>query len=91
MTFDRNLITVWAYRSAFDNCVGNTTVDDGAKLNCLFEYCRGKAAAFITRFYKDQKLLKNIFGCTSTNTITTEDNGYRGFGIVGYEQIPPVL
>ena len=57
--------------NAFDNCVGNSSVGDGAKLNHLFEYCSGKAARVIKQcammkpsdgYVKARKLLKERFG-----------------------------
>ena len=71
MNFDGDPMNYWVFMNSFDSCVGNKSVDDGAKLNRLFEYCKGKAARVIRPcalmkpsegYVKARKLLKERFG-----------------------------
>ena len=47
MTFDGDPMNYWLFVNAFDSCVDSSSINDGAKLNRLFEYCTGKAAKVI--------------------------------------------
>jgi hypothetical protein len=71
MTFAGEPIQFWLFINSFDSSVGNTSVDDGAKLNRLLQYCTGKAAKVIQPcalmppsegFAKARKLLRERFG-----------------------------
>lgn len=71
VTFDGNPLEYWSFINAFDCCVGRTRVDDGAKLNRLLEYCKGKAAKVLRPcclmkpeegYIKARQLLKERFG-----------------------------
>ncbi|XP_038049665.1 uncharacterized protein LOC119723179 [Patiria miniata] len=71
MSFDGNPMNYWAFMNSFDSCVGNSSVSNGAKLNRLFEYCKGKAARVIQPcammkpsegYAKARTLLKERFG-----------------------------
>lgn len=69
--FDGDPLNFWSFMHAFDHVVGRTTVDDGSKLNRLFEYCTGKAAKVIQScvhmhpsdgYVKARQLLTQRFG-----------------------------
>ena len=45
--FDGDPLKFWYFMHTFDSTVGRTAVDDGSKLNRLFEYCTGKAVKVI--------------------------------------------
>ena len=47
MTFNGDPVKFWIFIKAFDLCVGNYDIDEGLKLNRLFQYCSGKAAKVI--------------------------------------------
>jgi hypothetical protein len=70
-TFDGNPLEYWSFINAFDCCVGRTSVDDGAKLHRLLEYCKGKAEKMLRPcslmtpdigYVKARQLLKDRFG-----------------------------
>ncbi|XP_064653297.1 uncharacterized protein LOC135503579 [Lineus longissimus] len=71
MTFSGDPRQFWMFMRRFNSCIGDTTVDDSAKLNCLFELCKGKAAAVIQPcaimdprkgYIRALELLKERFG-----------------------------
>ena len=71
MTFDGDPLKFCAFASSFDSTVGNSSVDDRVKLNCLLEYCSGKAAQVIMPctlmsptegYHRARELLKKRFG-----------------------------
>ena len=41
MTFNGDPLEFWM--RSFDNSIGSVVIDDGPKLNRLFQYCKGKA------------------------------------------------
>ena len=45
--FNGHPLDYWVLIKAFDNAVGQSTVDDADKLNRLFEYCTEKAEKVI--------------------------------------------
>ena len=58
-------------QKCFDNSIGSAAIDDSAKLNRLFQYCKGEALKLIkccavmspsTGYAKARVLLKERFG-----------------------------
>ena len=47
MTFSGNPLEFWMFMRSFDNSIGSATLDDSAKLNRLFQYCKGEALKVI--------------------------------------------
>ena len=47
MTFSGDPLDVWVFMRSFDNGIGSAALDDSAKLNRLFQYCKGEALKVI--------------------------------------------
>ena len=71
MTFDGDPLDFWMFMRSFDNSIGNAALDDSAKLNRLFQYCKGEALKVIkccavmnpsAGYAKARALLKERFG-----------------------------
>ncbi|XP_064622573.1 uncharacterized protein LOC135484816 [Lineus longissimus] len=69
--FDGEPMQYWAFMNSFDSLVHRACVTDGDKLNCLMEYCCGKAARVIrpcalmspsAGYARARELLKERFG-----------------------------
>ena len=69
--FDGDPLNFASFMQAFDSIVDGTSVDDSVKLNCLFEYCTGKALKVIQAcalmnpavgYVRARKLLIERFG-----------------------------
>ena len=43
MTFSGDPLDFWMFMCSFDNSIGSAALDDSAKLNRLFQYCKGEA------------------------------------------------
>lgn len=43
MTLNGDLLDFWIFMCIFDNSIGCLPMDDSAKLNRLFQYCKGEA------------------------------------------------
>ena len=71
MTFNGDPLEFWMFMRSFDNSIGNAAIDDSAKLNRLFQYCKGEALKVIKccavmspseGYAKAKALLKERFG-----------------------------
>ena len=71
MTFNRDPLEFWMLMRSFDNSIGSAAIDDSAKLNRLFQYCKGEALKVIkccaimspsAGYAKAGALLKERFG-----------------------------
>ena len=71
MTFNGNPLEFWMFIRSFDNSIGSAAIDDSAKLNRLFQYCKGEALKVIkccavmspsAGYVKARALLKERFG-----------------------------
>ena len=47
MTFSGDPLDFWMFMRSFDNSIGSAALDDSAKLNRLFQYCKGEALKVI--------------------------------------------
>ena len=47
MTFSGDPLDFWVFMRSFDNSIGSAALDDSAKLNRLFQYCKGEALKVI--------------------------------------------
>ena len=47
MTFSGDPLDFWMFMRSFDNSIGSLAMDDSAKLNRLFQYCKGEALKVI--------------------------------------------
>ena len=43
MTFSGDPLDFWTFLRSFDNSIDSAILDDSAKLNRLFQYCKGEA------------------------------------------------
>ena len=77
MTFNGYPLEFWVFMRSFDNSIESVAIGDGAKLNRLFQYCKGEALKVIKYcavmrpsegYAKARVLLKERFG-----------NGYQIF------------
>ena len=71
MTFNEDPLDFWMFMRSFDNSIGSLAMDDSAKLNRLFQYCKGEALKVIKccavmspseGYAKARALLKERFG-----------------------------
>ena len=71
MTFNGDPLEFWMFMRSFDNSIGSAAIDDSAKLNRLFQYCKGEALKLIkccavmspsAGYVKARALLKERFG-----------------------------
>ena len=71
MTFNGDPLEFWMFMRSFDSSIGNASIDDSAKLNRLFQYCKGEALKVIEccavmqpseGYAKANALLKERFG-----------------------------
>ena len=71
MTFNGDPLEFWMFMRSFDNSIGSAAIDDSAKLNRLFQYCKGEALKVIkccavmspsAGYVKARALLKERFG-----------------------------
>ena len=71
MTFNGDPLEFWMFMRSFDNSIGSAAIDDSAKLNRLFQYCKGEALKVIkccavmspsAGYAKARALLKERFG-----------------------------
>ena len=71
MTFNGDTLEFWMFMRSFDSSIGNASIDDSAKLNRLFQYCKGgvlkvtKCCAVMQPsegYAKARALLKERFG-----------------------------
>ena len=47
MTFSGDTLDFWTFLRSFDNSIDSAALDDSAKLNRLFQYCKGEALKVI--------------------------------------------
>ena len=71
MTFNGDPLEFWMFMRSFDNSIGIAAIDNSAKLNRLFQYCKGEALKVIkccavmspsAAYVKARALLKERFG-----------------------------
>ena len=71
MTFNGDPLEFWMFMRSFDNSIGSAAIDDSAKLNRVFQYCKGEALKVIkccavmsplAGYVKARALLKERFG-----------------------------
>ena len=71
MTFNGDPLEFWMFMRSFDNSIGSAAIDDSAKLNRLFQYCKGEALKVIkcctvtspsAGYARARALLKERFG-----------------------------
>ena len=71
MTFKGDPFEFWMFMQSFDDSIGSVAIDNSAKLNRLFQYCKGEALKVIkccaimspsAGYAKAGALLKERFG-----------------------------
>ena len=71
MTFSGDPLDFWMFMRSFDNSIGSAALDDSARLNRLFQYCKGEALKVIKwcavmcpseGYARERVLLKERFG-----------------------------
>ena len=71
MTFKGDPFEFWMFMQSFDDSIGSVAIDNSAKLNRLFQYCKGEALKVIkccavmspsAGYARARALLKERFG-----------------------------
>ncbi|XP_068717287.1 uncharacterized protein [Montipora capricornis] len=71
MTFSGDPLDFWVFMRSFDNSIGSAAQDDSAKLNRLFQYCKGEALKVI----KCCAVMSPSEGCTRARVLLKERFG----------------